>query len=493
MERKIGLAAVALIFLGAVLWVTIGLLSEGFSFISNVKLLLVLVPLAAAVLINYTRYWFSILIGSLCILNTINYLILDRLSMAMIAMAVIGMLLLVDLVLKREPLNFFKGGWDTGLFLVYGGWVIIRFLYDRPGSARMGGEGGLGEALPFLFSVIGYGISSRLVRRDGFSVDMELKLLKRWAFAGLILYLPKLISIYLEIGQFDLFSRFPMWILSAYALTWAFDKRLSGKRSFFKNEYIIIMLVLLAGVASKNRLSLVMAGAIVMGTAFLYRRFKKAFVFLLMLGVIAVPLLILNFDLIPFHIARTLTLLIPRDLAQDLNAQYRLGEVGWESQWRTDLAKLAWMRIQASPIWGNGLTFTFHDILQAVSMAHMRAGQQGAYQVFALSGAYHNGILTMAVFLGIPATLCFIAAALSIYIKFSLRVLRCTDPAVKRFGAILAGAFLCYTGKMLTNGSAPDIFALCLMLGVMSACLLKRDAFWNPPVLIKEPLPASVL
>ncbi len=42
----------------------------------------------------------------------------------------------------------------------------------------------------------------------------------------------------------------------------------------------------------------------------------------------------------------------------------------------------------------------------------------------------------------------------------------------------MVGNFICYKGKMLTNGSAPDIFALSLMLGIMNAMLIKKQ-MWS--------------
>jgi hypothetical protein len=89
----------------------------------------------------------------------------------------------------------------------------------------------------------------------------------------------------------------------------------------------------------------------------------------------------------------------------------------------------------------------------------------------AVSGGYHNGLLTLAVFCGIPAALMF-AVALLLTAKKFIRMLPGLDNVwLKYLSVSVMAAFVPYTFHMLINGSGPQIFKLCVMMGGMNGIL----------------------
>jgi hypothetical protein len=351
--------------------------------------------------------------------------------------------------------------------------VVLRLIFDRPGSARLGSTGGAGEAVAILLGMIVYFVGSKLCAtpwdaRKNYRATLLISVI---AYFPLALEMVKRIIYGYE--QLNLYT-VPMFSLAAFALVYfLYRSSVSTKHRYKMGLYVLTGLMLVASFVSARRAAPYAAILSILTILFCFRRIK---VFLLV-GLCLAPLLfgfaLLSPQSIPRSMARTLSTVLSKEMAHDLQTKYEsLGEIGWESEWRSRLASMAWQDIRQHPFVGRGFAFSFADILAAVAVAGM-SRQDALYEGLALSGGYHDGILTMAAFCGLPAAVAMVASMLSLFAVFIWRVRKVAPSPMKMFAAGLAGTFMANFIQMATNGSGPNIYILCALMAVMNGILFK--------------------
>jgi hypothetical protein len=182
---------------------------------------------------------------------------------------------------------------------------------------------------------------------------------------------------------------------------------------------------------------------------------------------------------IPLSAIRAMSTFLPAESAHNLQRMHDVqGEMGWTADWRKNMTDLAWRDIRMHPFIGKGFSYSFNEIASAVWAQGGEFGaQSGLYQGLAVSGGYHNGLLTLAVFCGIPAALLFAAALLLTSKKFVVVLPGLNNIWLKYLSVSVMASFVPYTFHMLINGSGPQIFRLCVMMGGMNGILwmLRHD------------------
>ncbi|MDP8219383.1 MAG: hypothetical protein P9M03_11735, partial [Candidatus Theseobacter exili] len=176
-------------------------------------------------------------------------------------------------------------------------------------------------------------------------------------------------------------------------------------------------------------------------------------------------------ETIPKSSMRTFSLITP-SYFMDRSINKDLGEVGWKSNWRTTLAKIAFMEMEKKPLMGKGFSFSYDELYYNAMIA--KTGAMTRFGGLLSSGGYHNTLLFLGVKLGIPITILFIAILLNIYIRFLIFTKRLDNTTTKQFSVLLSSVFICILGKLLTNGGPLDIFDISIMLGMMQGMMLRE-------------------
>ena len=117
-------------------------------------------------------------------------------------------------------------------------------------------------------------------------------------------------------------------------------------------------------------------------------------------------------------------------------------------------------------------------------------GQEGLKSSNALSGGYHNGLITLAAKSGLPAALCFLFAYVYLVLRFLRRIPENMDSRL--LAAVLTGTLAGETVVFLTNGGGQQSVHLAVILGVMSVCVHRWQQRQNAPAVAPVPVAEPV-
>jgi hypothetical protein len=458
-----------------ILFLTAKLLSYDFIITKLIYLGVILMPVVLMIIIFLQEYW--IIIGLLATIPTsiIPLPRLDALSFNYVINGGISCLVIAGITInKRLDRRVFEG-FPSKVMLIFFLYSAARLITDHPGAGSTGVTGGLSSALPVVLSGICYFSTIHLTLK----LDIKQKHIKA-LFIGfavcIVEVLYKNLMKFIPLGGFISVFSFPvMWFISMLAVTYPLNK---AKDNIFKNELFLTILsigIILFSLISKNRLPLITV-TIALGLAYnLYHATYKYIRILVPAAIVIVFLAIFTPDLIPKSAIRTLSLVAPEHFLNVKTSE--MGEIGWESNWRTTLARIAWYDMKENPLTGKGFAFSFEELQYNAQIA--RLGESARFGGLLSSGGYHNSILFLGVKLGIPITILFILALINIYFRFLVfsKHMNCT--LKKQFCVMLATSFICVLGKMLTNGHALDVFNISIMLGIMQGLMLQKPEEQN--------------
>ena len=374
-----------------------------------------------------------------------------------------------------------------GPILIYiAGWIIFaRILYDRPGSARFGESGGLGEALAYAMAALAFwGFYS--LSRQRYEARDALRALFVITILSCILHLVRSGTGGLAGMLFSLFHR-PFWLASAIAITLVYDWK-------HQRKFLAVMPLLYLGViggilatsaVSAHRSRPLFAVAIILTVAWIHKRFRRAFVTIVVFVVLGVGGLTLVYPSgLPSQVTRALSTVMSvdeREFFPEAQAHGLSYEVGWTSGFRAAMYRIAFKRIKEHPIAGNGFSFSLKEILDEYYALTVNTNFKGI-GALALAGGYHNSLLALAVFCGIPAMLVFLVGLLIIFYKFLTYARNLPTSPDKILASSLAGYFIASTGQMLMNGGSYDLVSSSVQLAVMAGILQKQAVAAREPV-----------
>jgi len=453
-----------------ILFLTSKLLSYDFIINKMIYLGVALLPIFLIIVISLQEYWMILAIIAIIPTSKIPLPLLDALSFNYVINTGILLLIIAEITIKKRIDSKIFSQFPSKAMSIFFLWCLVRFIYDRPGAGSTGGIGGLSSALPTVlagacyFSVLDLSLKTKIK-------EQHIKFL----FLGVLICASEVIYknalYFLPRGFISIFSFPAIWFLAFLTITKPLE---NANKTIFKNEVVLIIvsiLIIISSVLSLNRLPLVSASVSLGLAYYLYNVFHKYIRILIPAFIIILGIVLFKPEIIPKAAIRTLSLITPSYMI-DKSISQEVGEIGWESDWRTTLAKIAWHDMKQKPLLGKGFSFSQSELYYNAIIA--RSGDSGRFGGLLSSGGYHNSILFMAVKLGIPITLLFIAIMCNVYMRFLIFTKIMDNTILKRFSVMLASVFVCMLGKMLTNGGPLDIFNISIILGVMQGVMLRE-------------------
>lgn len=465
-KLEIYMLAAALLILAWMAWYK--LLVDGYSLSALITAGLMLTPHLMVLMMGASRLWVGAALGGIGLTFTIPLPLLYRIELGMVLVTVLMVLVILRSIFlsRKVPLVTVL---EDRLMLVIAAVVLVRILYDRPGSAQMGESGGLAEAFYIGLGVVSYFMMLRLVTISEWRAGQTFWTMMVLVIIGTIIEEVRLgLEEDWETAARCLFG-LQMWFLLSMLLAWSLARarRVAQAGPQFL-PYVLMAITLVLSVLTPFRSRPVFAVAIIMTVTYVYGRMRRFAVIVgVGLGVAALAWSLSGSERVPFMIARSVSTIMPasdRTVLEYVNRYNASTEFGWESDFRAELNRMAWERIRERPLMGKGFAFT-RDELVMQSYATTALGT--LIRQLAISGVYHNAILELAVSCGLPLAALFVIAYLSFLIRFLLAVPTMRDPGMQLVGASLIGFFAAESGQMLMNGGGRDFYFICLLMGAM--------------------------
>lgn len=474
MNKKIENILLAAAFVAIVLYLVVQMLG-GINFLSALKIGMALSPFLLALFAAYNSAWLGLAIGLLPLTYTIPLPLVSRFPGGLLFGLLLFGFIVAQSAIHKNRSNSVS---DTSYtFMIWAGLLVfVRILVDRPGSARLGDTGGIGEAVMSLSAFAAYWAVVRLTLED----ENPMKTLRTVFVLACILtvYHIFLIAPRGSEALFLLFHR-SAWLLSALVFAWVLSVREKGRMTAaYPLLYVGSMgAILSASVLSAHRSRPLFAVALILAIAFAYRKARVTLVVLLTMSILGIGSMFVFFPSgVPGRIKRSLSTVvaITQSDFKTYAHQYAISdEVGWQSEFRSVMWNLAAKRIKQHPVLGNGFTFYLDDIIDELYSMTLMGRFQGL-GALAMAGGYHNSVLALAVYCGIPVAFLFSFALLSTIYRFFRFLRTSADPDQRLFGASLMGFLMASSGQMLMNGGPFDMYVVSVLTAVMTGVLVKE-------------------
>ncbi|MBU0677412.1 MAG: O-antigen ligase family protein [Verrucomicrobia bacterium] len=478
MPTKAHVYAIGLLMFLVVLWAVKTVISGRFGTISIMQGSLVFIPPLVFIAMSMQNLWLGTLIGLMPVAFALPVFPLDRYPIKFPLAVIIFGLAFAQMIIhaSRRTAGNLASKCMMGLVMIMGLWL----LYERPGSARMGGIGGAGEAISYFLAVLAFPVVVHLASSTEWDVRQNFKIVLLFVGAS---FGGRFITYFITMSKIgfhlpNLFS-YAGWFLAGVLMVWIFEKKKKGQANFFfiRNLLFAICGLIVLGVLSPHRARIWFAMAIVVGIAYLYGHMKKAVFLIILIGGFGLLLAVTNYSRLPAGMKRSLTTFTPRALVRDARRDFgREGisaEVGWSSGWRTYMYKQAWREIRRRPFTGNGWAFSIEELLASLSVVD---AQQAMAQGLATTGGYHNSVVQLAVSCGLPAALFFVIAYISIVRRFIIKFPQIPNADIRMIAGGVFGYLIADTGQMLTNGAGSSMFDMCVILAFLEGVMMRVRA-----------------
>lgn len=438
-----------------------------------IKAAAIIMPFVLLWLNTIRAYWVGLFFGFFAFWVTkIPIPLIDAFSFyGLLVLCFVGFLLL-DFAMKRERIFLH---WQPAykLMICYAVLITARMLLDPPSSARMGSGGGLSIALPYLLGGWAFPL---LYWTSGFVKDWK-KTLRLIMVISLIAYF--WLEVYLRFRGVSVhdtgghvyalsFNR-ELYFIFCLVLTWAGSKGSSGMGSSKAFIWTTLGLLVLS-VVSMVRSAPFQALAIIWSVAFVYKRLARTMGITLLVGLLGIGALlaVVPFDQLPHNIQRSVSVLLP-----GMSKTSGYGELGFESGFRDRLREYALDEIKDNPVAGAGWAFKRQAILEAVSINNF---EEARWAKLAMTGSYHNSLLTMAGKNGIVTAVLFLCGVVFLSWKFGWWLRERSFGKSKFIGCIFFAYIVNLMLMMQVNGGPYEPFGVMAALGVL-AYLHDRSLF----------------
>ncbi len=438
-------------------------IASGINTDSVLRVALALLPLFLIFIISNRRHWLAWLLCFWMVNISLPIMLMDSFTVGFVfAVMIAGVYVLERLI--QQKLFIRVNHWSAWLLLMAGGVIIGRLLMDRPGSARMGGTGGLRHAISYSFAVPLFFIADQL-GRENFRPRAVLRVLFGVALGMLLWRIfwrfisPQSMPFYFGWYEGSLWFLMPLWLA-------ALLKRVRQNQMPILMPVLFSLFFLLLGVLSpfRSRLYFSVASLAAVFWCFGYRR--RLFVGIAIAFCMVIPILtVIPKQMVPVVARRALSTVLPYDRA-DIAAMLdhgiaTSGETGWSSKFRSSILEVAIKNIRNNPLLGQGWSFSADELMWAASFQ----GKNWAASALITAGDYHNALVTVAVKCGLPAALAFACGLLFVLWRAWMRQYDSTDVDFLVLYAGLMGAVVAIFGQMLMNGGGQDLQAVCAILG----------------------------
>ena len=447
------------------------LLVAGFTFASISEAALLLTPHLMVAMLAASRLWVGIALGGIGLAFSIPLPLMQRLEFGMILVGLLLVLVLLRYAFISRKHALIASAEDH-LMAVVAVVILTRILYDRPGSAATGETGGLAEAFYFGLGTLSYFMMARLTGAGEWAVRPTFRVMIVILTIGAIVQ--RVLS-GMEVGWAvtvvvgGLFG-LQLWFLSAMVLSWALVRanRTDHTRVPQILPYLVMIGTMILSVITPFRSRPMFAVGIVIAVAYVHGKLRRLGTTALAgLGLVMLLWFVGGPERIPFVVTRSLSTIMPvsNDMAVEYSTTFKSSsEFGWVSEFRAELNEMAWERIRERPIAGKGFIFTRDELFM---QAFASGSQKEMMAQLALSGIYHNTVVELAVFCGLPLTALFVLAYLISLVKFIRFAPGIGDPGFRMLAAAMLGFFVAESGQMLMNGGGRDFYYICLLMGAM--------------------------
>ncbi len=393
---------------------------------------------------------------------------IERLSLWHLFAVVLFVTFLADTAIRKSPFLLQPDIFSKCLLIV--AWlIVIRVIYDRPGSTRFGGSGGLGEAVIFVIGILSFFPLRWMTAHMDVSAKDNIAILTM-AFLGVVLFLIRN-GISDEPFYMGVFYHSQMWMVAAFFLSiLAASARIQRSAIPWFTLFVFFFMVLAAITPHRSRPLFAVTNALLIG--YLFSRFRKTFALVLVAGVIGFSaLLAVGRGELPAVVQGSLTIVQSIFGQESLQSRTR----GVSDAFRGFMYRYGWERIKEHPFIGKGFTFTSAEMIASFSYIDVDSTTGIKFEgiaALALAGGYHNAVFELMVFCGIPVTILFVVAYFGIFVQFLKWCKSLPNLPLKIFAAGLSGYFVQASGQMLMNGSGAMFGQICLILGVMSGLMI---------------------
>lgn len=427
------------------------------------------------VVIRSTPVWPGLLLGSLLLTYSPPVGVLHRIELGMVLVMFIGLVYIVRSALAHPPASRVFAAAEAWFMLMALTIVLARFAKDRPGSALLGEVGGAGEASLYLLGALTYFLAALVFAEDwdadrNTAVVLKIGLLATLAQISLAAYRTQ--ALVLFIG--GIFSR-QLWLLLPLLMAWFSERKSTvGGRSSRMSAFLAWFTILL-GISTPFRSRPFFAVGIVLGVAARYRRLRRVAAVLVVGGLVALAVLVAaGTERLSPLTARSLSTIVRADETRVFRLAHQFGtssEMGWTSEFRREMWRLASHHIRSHPWFGKGFILSRAELGFALTGFY---DFQRATLSISLAGGYHNSVLALAVFAGIPCAAAFVCAMLLGSWRFYRMARRTPLTESRVMQAAVLGFFIPCAGQMLMNGMGNHFYVVCVLLGTMRGMCVRE-------------------
>lgn len=461
--HKLNLIAVGTLYVMAFLWVT-----KQVVFGSTVPFFMLVGLLTLPIVVSLRPMWFGIVLALSTLWYALPLPLLSQLPFGLLLSLMVSVLFIGEHIIDREAIRsgFFQSV-EIRCMSLSALLFAARFAYDRPGSALIGRVGGAGQAFQFLIAYMVF-LSVVSLARGNWPMGKTIRALA-W---GLVISLgvdivPRLVRHGIA-NTIPAFYGMALWFLAPMIMSYCLRQaemarggNLRWKVGFYAAALGIILLASLAGFRSRP----LFAVTSILVVLFAYRRLRTT------VPAVAIGLvlsLVLAMSLTPGRLstyaARTLSPYLPKRVLARIAidpSQLTSAEMGWQSDFRSQLLRMAIESIKQNPVFGRGVKFNREEIISAITGADWGESVMAG---LAVSGGYHDSVIQLAVYSGVPTAALFcLALALSMY-KLAKAVRRSVHDEAHFLAATVLGYAAAALGQMLMNGGPFDFYVACVLI-----------------------------
>jgi len=413
--------------------------------------------------IKYGKYWIGISLGLIGCYITIPFS--GNYSLSNLWFIFLIFVMLSEYSIRKSKQNV-ESNWVYKLIIFLSILMILRILMDPPG---LGGAGGLTETTFFVISLFAFFIFRFLiVRVENYTNELRIAII----ISIIFLILQMIQSTYSEEGFYKgYYYHIEMWLIASIVLSF-FKNKAEYKKKY--GLFILFSLIFLfLSILTPHRSRPVFAILNILSILLLYKKFTK-------IKFIFYPILIIIFTISALGLAnvyfptRSLSAIYSvmglQKINNKLDTNAALGET---DEFRGLLYLIAWTNIEKQPIIGKGYAFGKSE-MQEGKLLRGSGNMLGEAYNLSVTGAFHNAVLEIAVFNGLPIAILFLFIIIQQNIKFFIWIRKLPTSELKMFASAIYGFIIQFTGQLLMNGGGNEFIIVLMMLGIMNGLMYKK-------------------
>jgi hypothetical protein len=426
------------------------------------RALLYVAPFIFILFIQSKKHW-HVLILPFAIANQVSIPMygLDKLSTIFLLLSASSFIYIIEFAISHAA-TAGKRLWEDNVIFIFAFILTARFIYDRPGFINLGmSEGGFVTGLMFVIAAWFYFTVQKIV----IAAVLTRKQLTFVFYAVLAVCVHDIMK-----GDTTLFKWRPLggsstWMLCAVALSLLATSNVQQCRTII--YYATTLIFMLAGILSGYRSRLFFFLGQSLSISWAMKRLRVNAFVISCLGSLGL-LIALSYKGDYYDLfARFLSLFSAVETSQSFVG----GAYGWTDSFRGELYRLAWIEIRRAPLMGSGFQLSVKEAIGIL----IAGGARANIDLLALSGAYHNSVLVIAVKAGLPAALLFIIPSITIPIRFAKKLYITTGSAFRTWGVTLLAFWVANTGMLLVNGGPNEYFTSMIISGFMMGMVKSKD------------------